>query len=173
MNGGVFMLSGLGRVTEILASQLQIYTRLLEAAKNKRDQVIANRVDLLEQTLQEEIELLSQIEELEAERSVVMMSVCDALGIDPEEATLTLLAEKLPEDQSARLLELRDSILSTLDELSSLSQVNERLIRDSLRLINYSLGLYFPDDNDSIYDSGTSGGQLTKEKHKGLFDTKA
>ena len=85
---------------------------------------------------------------------------------------LTLLAEKLPR------ISLQDCLssgipLSTLDELSSLSQVNERLIRDSLRLINYSLGLYFPDDNDSIYDSGTSGGQLTKEKHKGLFDAKA
>lgn len=171
---GICVVSELGRVTEILASQLEIYGRLLEAAKTKRDQVVANRVDLLEQTLQEEIELLSQIEDLEAERSVVMMSACDTLGIDPEEATIGLLAEKLPADESARLLKLRDSILSTLDELTSLSQVNERLIRDSLRLINYSLGLYFPDDeDDSIYDSGTQGGQAAKEKHKGLFDAKA
>jgi hypothetical protein len=61
-----------------------------------------------------------------------------------------------------------------LDELSAKNKVNERLIRDSLKYINFALGLYFPDDqNDATYDSGSSGGQSLTEKHKGLFDAKA
>lgn|GEM_PF-862066 len=168
------MTSALDRVTDILTLQLELYGQLLEIARNKRDQVIANRVDLLEQTVQREANLVSQIERLEAERSVAMMSVCEDLGLDPEETTISVLADKLPPEESARLLKLRDSVLSTLDELASLNKVNERLIKDSLRLINFSLGLYFPDDEENtIYDPNTQGGQTVKEKHKGLFDAKA
>jgi outer membrane protein TolC len=166
--------SALDRLKEILASQLGLYKQLMQAAVDKRDQVIANRVDLLEETVHAEIELLSQIEALEAERSIVMLSLAEALGIDPNEATISMLAERLPAEESAELLKLRDTILSTLDELGSQGKVNERLIKDSLRYINFALGLYFPDDEDgAMYDSGPTGGQATKERHRGLFDAKA
>lgn len=168
------MASGLDRISDILGSQLELYRELLDAVSETRDQVVANRVDLLEHTVQREMQLLSRLEQLEAERSLVMLSVCKELGIDPAEATISFLAEKLPVEQSSRFVELRDSILSTLDELGTKSKVNERLIRDSLKYINFALGLYFPDDqNDATYDSGSSGGQSLTEKHKGLFDAKA
>jgi len=168
------MASGLDRIRDILGSQLELYRELLDAAAETRDHVVANRVDLLEKTVQREMELVSTIEELEAERLRIMLSVCKELDIDPEEATISVLAQKLPEEESSKLLELRDSILSTLDELGAKGKVNERLIRDSLRYINFALGLYFPDDGEDVtYDSGSSGGQSAAEKHKGLIDAKA
>ena len=168
------MASGLDRICDILESQLELYRELLDAASETRDQVVTNRVDLLEQTVQREIQLLSRIEELEAERSLVMLSVCKELDIDPQEATISLLAERLPAEQSSKLLELRDSILTALDELGARGKVNERLIRDSLKYIHFALGLYFTDDeDDATYDSGSSGGQLPTEKYRGLIDAKA
>ena len=168
------MASGLDRISGILGSQLELYRELLDTVSETRDQVVANRVDLLEQTVQREIQLLSKLEELETERSLVVLSVCKELNINPEEATISLLAQRLPAEESAELLKLRDTILSTLDELGSQGKVNERLIKDSLRYINFALGLYFPDDEDgAMYDSGPTGGQATKERHRGLFDAKA
>ena len=89
------MASGLDRIRDILGSQLELYRELLDAAAETRDHVVANRVDLLEKTVQREMELVSTIEELEAERLRIMLSVCKELDIDPEEATISVLAQKL------------------------------------------------------------------------------
>ena len=88
-------------------------------------------MDLLEQTVSGDTVAL-KLEELETERSLVMLSVCKELNINPEEATISLLAQRLPAEESAELLKLRDTILSTLDELGSQGKVNERFIKDSL-----------------------------------------
>ncbi|MBO7747227.1 flagellar protein FlgN [Paenibacillus sp. MWE-103] len=132
-----------------LEQQAEVYERLLALAKEKTPYLVGNQVELLNATIQKERRLLKAAEELEAQRMRLSGQYFTSVGmlrykggkISEMIKTVTSPHEK------SRLIELHGRLTSLLDELKHATQLNQQLIEQSLKFIDYTIDLLSDDPN--------------------------
>lgn len=122
------MESNISLLYGILKREKSLYETLLKLAKTKQEQIIANEVDALLETIEQEKEILQNIEEEEnkrvnclealAENGSSFLAICQRAGIS--------ITDKLKG--------LRKDLLLLLDELAETNEINKRLLQDALGL---------------------------------------
>jgi flagellar biosynthesis/type III secretory pathway chaperone len=160
---------------QVLQEQKNAHNQLLEIAAQKKDALVGNHVDLLNQLVHKEARLVKQISELEDKRQFEMNRFIVSKGyrIDPNLTVSDMLKLVFKAEDKLTLQNLQSELLEIIDKLKEANAINQQLIEQSLQFIDYSLDLLTgSDDGDAVYQHPAQV-QSSSSTRRGVFDTKA
>lgn len=158
---------------EMMNRLQEAHVALLELTKSKRQILISNEVEQLNQIVNKENKMMRNIGELDQQRIRIVNEYLISRGYTPNpRVSISDLVKVIfkAEDKIA-LAEAQKSLLSIIEQLKEHHALNQQLIEQSLAFIDYSLDLVMgaPED-DAIYRNPM---QQRSTNRSGVFDTKA
>ncbi|REE84478.1 FlgN protein [Paenibacillus taihuensis] len=155
-----------------LEQQADVYRQLLDLAKEKTPYLVHNQVEHLNLALQQERKLVKAAEELEQQRMRLCGQYFTGLGMlryKGGKISEMIRTVTSPRDKQ-QLTDLHNTLTSLLDDLQRVSQMNQQLIMQSLKFIDYSIDLMMDDPNsDVVYQHPHSQGYNTTTR-SGIFN---
>lgn len=151
-------------VIEQLEALNEIHCGLLELAKLKQRVIVENNVEELTKIMNKESKLIKQVVLIESQRAALMP--------EPNMTVTELIKRVFNAEEKRSLAQAQRSLISTMEQLKEVNQLNQQLVQQSLAFIGYSLDLLIgsPED-DTIYHNPSQ--QSNGTSRAGLFDTKA
>lgn len=149
-------------LVRILKEELNILYILKELTYEKTDIIINNEVENLEKITKKEEELINKMGIAEKNRLQLM----DSWGVDIK-TPLTQVIEKVSEGKD-ELIEIKDKLVSSLDDIRRRNNINNELIKDNLQWLDFNMNLI------SNIQTPTTYGKKDKETgpNSSLFDRK-
>jgi flagellar biosynthesis/type III secretory pathway chaperone len=152
---------------------IQIHITLMELSEQKTKIIVLNKVDQLNQIVNKETSLMKRITELDHQRFNDISDFLIEKGYKPN-ANITvgdIVKLVVKADEKKHLIDSQRQLLSIIDKLRELNHLNEKLIEQSLKFIDYSLDLLLsPADDDAIYHNPSLNNKGMKRI--GMFDSK-
>lgn len=161
----------LDRLVVLLAELLNLYQGILELSKKKRSVLVSggNPQELEGITKQEEI-LILQIGKIEKIREGIIREIIASEKLNCKQLTLSQIQSVADEDTAEQLGQLSDKLKVIADELTTLNEVNTRLLQQAMNFINYNINILAQHTSDSTYaPQGQSGKQA---QARTFFDQK-
>lgn len=126
---------------ETINEEIKIYEDLLAIGKEKKNIIINNEVEVLKQMNTVEISLANKLKKLEEKRKESFDDIKMVLGLSGH-ITLTKITEKLKnEKEKKELINLKEKLKTTAEELRKINEINRNLINNSLDYIGFSMNL--------------------------------
>lgn len=160
----------IGRLIQTVELLLAEHEKLLRIEEKKKQVLIDGDMAKLQELVNEEMQFVRSVEKLEEQRIKLGEQIAREQGIRLEELTASKLAavEKDPE-RAAKFNLLTGQFAKVIGELKAVNELNDRLIRQSLDLVQRSIDIMADYGDRGTYtgkgDSGAAAGQ------KRLFDT--
>jgi flagellar biosynthesis/type III secretory pathway chaperone len=152
---------------------VQVHITLLDLAEQKTNILVNNKVDKLNQIVNKETQLMKQITELDHQRINDISEFLIEKGYKPNPnitvGDLVKLVVKVEDKQA--ISDAQKHLLSIIDKLRQLNQLNQKLIEQSLAFIEYSMDLVLGPDDGIIYQNPSHQQQALKRN--GMFDSRA
>ncbi|ULL19457.1 flagellar protein FlgN [Paenibacillus sp. H1-7] len=150
-----------------------IHESLLELGERKKQVLIRNDVEQLMQIVAKENKLIKQINELDGQRVEAIGQYMIEKGYKPNPkvtvSDLTKIVFNV--DDKKLLLGKQKQLLGTIQKLREMNQLNQQLIEESMKFINYSLDVIVGPDDDGFYHNPS---QRSKGFNKtGYFNARA
>lgn len=149
----------------LLTQLLAVYQQLVQLAGEKRKILVAMKVLELEQITRQEEKLLSQVEELEAQRRSLMRN----LFPDQQILTLSQLKTLVPDSLRPEIEQLGQEFIVVTKKWQLSREANQQLLQQGLHLVNFSINVLTQNVAGPTYAPGTDGGGHSRS----LFDQKA
>ncbi|MBM7582623.1 flagellar biosynthesis/type III secretory pathway chaperone [Caldicoprobacter guelmensis] len=161
----------LQKIVDVLEKECELYGILLELSK-KKTQVIANAdIGELEKIVEMEERLIFELRSLEDKREDLVSGFAEEQGLSFEDVTVSYLVSQSEGQIKEKLKQLQDRLSGIIEEQKQVNQINERLIKNNLEFINFSIGLITGRGQaGSIY--GKTGEASTKQQGRSLIDKK-
>lgn len=154
----------------IIAEQAGIYNDILKISRDKTDIIVKGKVNDLDNITKLEQSLVIRLGKLEAKREELVREISMEFDINPEEVTVSDIAERLDGKQAEKLMECKDSLALSLKELRETNELNSKLIKNSLDFINFSINLYSSiSTGDNNYGKT---GEVNDGEKKSILDLK-
>lgn len=160
---------------ETLDILLLQHEQFLELAEKKKQALISNNVELLNEMVNKESKLVRQIAETENKRqkAVVDFMLQKGFNQSPNTKVVDVIRLVSNAEDKLRLSDLAERLTATVDKLKLLNQINMKLAEQSMAFNDFSLnlltGIY--DDEEFVYKNPSNQTQAqTKLK---LFDSRA
>ena len=160
------------QLLEIMGEQANRYEELLGLALEKRDVIIADDIESLQNINHLENILVSQNQKLEKKRQAIVSDMALVLNQKEEDLTLTKLIELIEgQEEQPALIEIRDKFKNILDELKDINQQNGELVQHALEYIEYSTNVMRSNTGQQpvMYFPGADG---VYSEEAGYIDTK-
>ncbi|WP_274654205.1 flagellar protein FlgN [Paenibacillus humicola] len=160
-------------IADTLREQQELVERLLETANQKTPVLVHNDIERLSAITLKERKLVQQAEELERKRMTLANLYFSKMGFRTRNAKLSDMIRTVSNPQEKTvLLELQRGLADKLAKLKSVNELNQQLISQSLRFIDYSIDLLVEKPLEDIvyrHPMQHSGGN----RPTGWFDKKA
>ena len=159
---------------ESLRFLLQLYRQLIDLGMQKKEQVIANRLNDLTDTLAKESRVLKQLAEAETARVRAVAAFQRSLGLkeDPEAKLHDLANLILNRTEKSETLQLLEDIGQAAAELKELNERNQALVRQALEMVEFTLDLLAgPPVEEPVYQAPAR--KPAEPKRVSRFDAKA
>lgn len=160
-------------VYDLLLEQKSVQEQLLEFAAEKRQVIIDNNTDRLNEIVASEYKLLSKMNNIEKRRASAIAEASVKTGVPEESMTVSELARHAGDEMSDKLEGIRDELSGLIKRLRDSNELNRDLIKAQLEYTDIMLNLY-GGGNDPINNFyGTDGRASSADigKGAGLFDT--
>ncbi len=158
------------QLIEIIEKESAIYQEVLELAREKKQIIIDGKIQELEVITKREQVLVGSLIKLENLRSSTVEEIVGELGIRSID-NVTELVGYLDETTQRHLLNLKSKLSETVDLLSDENSLNNKLIEQSLDMIEFNMNLI-----TGFNSEGTSYGSDADEKDvkrkTNLFDAR-
>ncbi|SEN64545.1 flagellar protein FlgN [Paenibacillus sp. OV219] len=157
-----------------LEQQADVYSQLLTLAKEKTPYLVHNQVEQLNAAIQKERKLVKIAEDLEQQRMRLCGQYFTNLGLlRYKGGKISEMIRTVTSHQDKKLLtDLHTTLTSLLEDLQVTSKLNQQLIEQSLKFIDYSIDLMVDDPNsDVVYQHPHSPG-YGNNMRTGLFNTR-
>lgn len=165
------MASLLESLYDNLSAQSKLVSALLETAVSKKQAIIKNDTAKLRSVTKEENELVGKSVHLGKDREKILHDIAYVLNVKKNTVTLMELINIInsPRDKE-RLIGLHKELISLLNNLKDLNDLNENLIKYSLEYIDYSMNVLrgFVNPEPTYFDS--SGNEINSASRM-FFDT--
>ncbi|WP_251554713.1 flagellar protein FlgN [Neobacillus muris] len=157
----------LNQLTQLLERMIEVHTRLLDLAKEKRGVLVAGDIQDIQSLLFRESSCTDEIQKLEQRRKQLVQEYMEQRGMTGHSFTLEEVV-KLPAEPSikARLDLIAKQLRYLVQEISQVNESNQQLIQTSLSYIQYAMSLYVPKEQEIGY------GQKRKKQYASLLDAK-
>ncbi|MGI6574705.1 MAG: flagellar protein FlgN [bacterium] len=130
-----------GALCENMGRQINCYQELLQLAQSKKELLVAGQVQDLNRLLQNEQKLIVHAGRLEADRLQLLIGLAVQLNLAVEEITLGHVINALEEPAAKQVRELQAKLQVLLTQLQVENELNQRLIRQFLDYVRFSLSL--------------------------------
>jgi flagellar biosynthesis/type III secretory pathway chaperone len=127
----------------VLTEEQQLYEKIIPIASEKKNVIIKNNLESLQEITEQEQLAIDQVTVLEKKRSEVIVNIGILLNRKPEELTLKeiiRLLENQPKEQK-QLSQIHDQLKQTVQELKNINIQNKSLIVQSLEMIEFNMNL--------------------------------
>lgn len=154
------------QMIEILEKQLKIYQEILKISEEKTDIIVEDKVEELKVMVESEEKLAGNYISLEKQRLKIIKDFAKSKGIN-EVLRIDDLCEYFP-DYAEKMKSLKEEILSVTKQIKTKNELNEKLVKNSLDFINFSVGIM----TGTNTGTGTYGreGTTNKGEAKKFFD---
>jgi len=129
---------------ETMTQEKAGYDALIALTEDKRDSIVHNKLELLEQVTAKEEEITSGLKNLENRRVKVLKDMAVVLGHDGQDLTVTQLISLLkdqPEEQKA-LVKVRDQLVAKAKEMHFQNQQMQILLQQAMEMVDFDLTLF-------------------------------
>jgi flagellar biosynthesis/type III secretory pathway chaperone len=120
------------------------YDALIALTDDKRDSIIHNKVEVLEQVTAKEEEITSGLKNLENRRIKILRDMAVVLGHDGQDLTVTqligLLTEQ-PKEQEA-LTKARDELVASAKNMRFMNDQTQILLQQAMEMVEFDLTLF-------------------------------
>ncbi|MFO7296078.1 MAG: flagellar protein FlgN [Clostridia bacterium] len=161
----------LQKFVDILERECQLYGTLLELSKKKVQVIVDNNIAELEKMVEMEEQLIFELKSLEDEREDLVSDFAQRNGISSKEVTVSYLVSQAEGQVKEKLKQLQERLYGIIEEQKQINQLNERLIKNNLDFINFSIGLITGRNQTGGIYSKT--GETTVKRGGSLIDKKA
>lgn len=159
------------RIIEILEKECELYTVLLDLSHKKTRMITDGKVKELEKIVEAEQRLIIQLGHFEDEREESICRYAEKQGIENKDITISYLISKAQDDLKVRLEKVQETLYEIVENQKEVNRLNERLLKNNLEFIDFSLGLITGrDQSGEIYEK--TGGAVAKQQERGLIDKK-
>lgn len=137
------MASVIQELITVLTEEQQLYEKIIPIASEKKNVIIKNNIESLQEITEQEQLAIDQVTVLEKKRSEVIVNIGILLNRKPEELTLKeiiRLLENQPKEQK-QLSQIHDQLKQTVQELKNINIQNKSLIVQSLEMIEFNMNL--------------------------------
>lgn len=131
------MFAAIQELNQNLEQQAKLYHELKQLAELKQRALIQSNIYELEALTIHEEQLILAAGRLEQERLNWSEEFGQLLGEEPEELTLTKLAEQYPQ-----LQKVREDLESVVGELQTIHESNAQLLHQALRVVDFTMNLF-------------------------------
>jgi len=154
----------------LLAAEKGVYTQLVSLSRDKKDAVVANKIEDLDNIVRTEQGHLVRINELERERRRLMEEF-EALAQKPAaELQIKDIIEICPEDKRPELEAIHVELVAVLDEQVKLNDVNRQLVESRLEYINFLIDTMGEETDGSNPYNSTGADARTREQRSRIID---
>ena len=137
------MASLMEELIDTLDKENQEYEKLLDLSKRKSSVIAARNIAELEKITDEEQIVVSDISRLDNKRAEVTKDIANVINKDVESLKLSNLVDLMarqPKEQKM-LAEVHDKLKSTVSQVRSLNENNQKLIEESLEMVQFDMNL--------------------------------
>jgi len=135
---------------EVMQEQLETYKELLDIGNKKTDVLVNGDIKALNDITQQEQNLIIKLGKLEDERFALVGEIAKLFGKDASQLKGDFFKSILDDNSSQKFAKIYDELKEVLLEIQEQNDRNEKLIKNALDYINFSIKL--------ITDAGTSKG---------------
>lgn len=161
----------LQKFVEVLEKEYHLYGTLLELSKKKMRIIADSDIAELEKMVEMEEQFIFELKSLEDKREDLVSDFARRYGISSKDVTVSYLILQAKGEIKARLEQLQDGLYGIIEEQKQINQLNERLIKNNLDFINFSIGLITGRNQaGSIY---SKTGETGVRQGRSLIDKKA
>lgn len=159
-----------GKLGEVLEQEISLYENVLELSEKKTKVLVEGKVAELDNITKVEQALILKIRKLDGVREKIISEIADELKMLPGDITLTKLMKHLGKEDAKRFKAMQEKITGIMEKLRNTNELNEKLIRNSLEYIDFSLNLLASAGGGKANYSKT--GRIDDSKIRHLFDMK-
>ena len=145
----------------ILEQEIALHEELLNKKREERPCLATGAVTELQKITGQLSALVERIRELEDRRREEMAHWAEFLGNSSSKITLRMIAHRLSPDKAERLIQVGDRLKALVIAVRDENNMNEMLLRRSLRLVNEEIRILTGEEDNVAY---TSGGMVTHKQ---------
>ncbi|HPG31338.1 MAG TPA: flagellar protein FlgN [bacterium] len=163
----------LEKLTEYLNNELNYYNSLMNYSKEKNKNLIDKNLDEISIITQKEEKLVSKIKEVEVQRINLLKQIAEENKIDFNELNMSKISELSADKKTKKkIIELKESLSDTLENLRKINDMNTELIKQSLDIINQTIKIMGTTAaNPQVYNKNKKD-HVSKNQQSFLFDKK-
>jgi hypothetical protein len=145
----------LGQLIAVLRAQADSLEQALDLTERQTDAIVRrelDRINTLSQSLEREV---VEGRKLEERRHGFAAELADALGMEPGESTLSMLASALPRSEANALLRAGETVIRSIEKLARRSVANRQLLEHELAVIDQVMRIAHRGDRSTYAGTGT------------------
>lgn len=154
-----------------LQYECKTYQKVLKAAEEKTDCLITNNIAALSNITEKESKEAERAAQLNTLREQLIASICEETGQSFKTFTLAKLIETVDEPYKKQLADCRQSIGNVLVKLLARNGINQKLLENSVKYIDFSLQL-MSSPGSAVQTYGKSGQEVTNSPNRSVLDLK-
>lgn len=153
----------------------KMHKSLLESAIKKTDFIKQNDMEQLDQMLKHEQAHVAAIETLEQQRQLMVTEYLRANGIalTDNNSVADVLAVAVEGEWKERLASVRGKLMQVLDQLRNQNELNQKLVFNSLQIVNITLDAMRPARQEQFNYSGADVRGESVIGKKSYYDSQA
>ncbi|PXW93010.1 FlgN protein [Streptohalobacillus salinus] len=157
---------------KVMRQLIGIHDSLLQVSVRKSELLKANDMEAINELLKIEQKHVQALEKLERLRQVETKQLAKTLAIEEDAPSVSLLIERLPEEQVKQDLEAEATQLAALIlAIKQQEDLNQQLLKQSLQFVQLQMDLVKPTIDSFNY--GTQKQAHDPEQKRSVFDSKA
>lgn len=153
-----------------LEKEFEVYSEVLELSKDKRRNIIEGHVKELDGITKKEQKMIVTLGKLEEIREAIISNIIKELEIEEIE-NIEELSKYLDDTAKNRIKDIKDKLITLLDEVKRENDLNSKLIQQSLDFIEFNKNLLISIENSSSTYSPNADEKNIKTKSN-LFDAR-
>lgn len=156
-----------------LAQEKEVYTQLLQLAKQKSEALIKNNLEAIETILEQENEFLKKLSALNVLQTGTLSKIAEKKGLD-HTPNLTEIIEMIDTSEGKQaLITIQDEFQALIKELRTQNDQNQRLLETQLQYTNFCLGLLT--QSEAVGDLYGSSGHVNDDSlpRRGIINREA
>lgn len=162
----------------VLEEEEEIYEYLLPITREKKQVIIKNDLQSLQNITVEEQKAVDILTVLERRREEVIVNIGTVLGMDAAVMKITdiiRVLDKQPQEQK-ELIDLDNRLRETVGELKRLNEMNRQLLEQTLEMIAFDLNVLQSMKGMPLPNNYTKAARqqfdVNPYNNKGMFDAK-
>ncbi|MFO7819064.1 MAG: flagellar protein FlgN [Halanaerobacter sp.] len=148
------------QLVTILKGEYTLYQDLLKLSERKTDLIVDEEIEKLENAINKEEKLVSQVQQLEEKRQRLTGN-----------RSLTDFIDDTHPQSKEKLEDLRNKLLEVTTKLRETNRLNNKLLKNALQLTNLNLNLLTNNSKQGTY--GNQGSMEEGENSKSMLNHKA